>query len=330
MLCLFLFVQETLAVAFQCPTIDLTKQPPLSERKHLFQGDTKWCCSFAFVDALALKYGKNFSPVDIAITQAQAQMRLRGCEHLDEIPKALNASHGVCAENEFRQMSNQGKKFENLKEGDDRSEYRSFLDKESHDRELLKLYALWNQSKTDPAFRNRICEFGTRNSPIFTNIKNYRDIGAVLQKGFERDYFDFLYSLAEKNCAHREMVQIHNEDFDISSENINDLFQFLREGNSPIFNIYTQSLFNNPNPDASLNLQLSEWLKGDHAVNVVGVRPIGEQCYVKVRDSSYGGKNCNDINKTWVICSPASKDDGTYEVEIETFIKATREGLVIK
>ncbi|MGZ3746628.1 MAG: hypothetical protein ACXVCE_06960 [Bacteriovorax sp.] len=331
LICLFLFSHESFAKNFECPTIDLTKRSPLSERKHFYQGDTGWCCSFAFVDALDLKYGKNFSPVDIAITEAHSQKRLNGCQTLDEIPKALNVSHGLCAENQFRQMKNPGDKFKNLKRGDDLSEYLTFLATESHAAELKDLEELWERTRTEPKYRASVCEFeGMRNSPIFSNIKNYRDIGAVIKKDLDKDYFDFLYSLAEKNCLNREKVQVEYESIDVDEDGISDLFQFLNKGTSPIIHIYSQSLFNDPAPDASMYTQLGEWMNGDHAVNLVGVRPIGERCYIKVRDSSYGGKNCNGINKTWVICSPGSKDEGTYEVEVGAFIKAARDGLIIK
>lgn len=322
----------------KCPTIDLTTKPPLSERKAITQPGLGWCCSYAFVDALALKFGKNYSPVDIAITHARAQNRMEACS-LPDVPAAINASEGICLEDQFGEEKPIPDKFKDIDSGKKRptvKEWREFLDfmhKNSFASTLSNLETIWISTQTDPRIRSAtICENSPMTSPIFSNLKNTRDIGAVIEQGAAKDYYDFVYKLARKNCSTQEKLRFEYESIGSTRDSIGEVFKALEDGKSPVFTLNFQPLFHYGEPGGigGALFRLAGAVNGEHAVNLVGVRPINGKCYVKVRDSAFGGDHCKGNERAGVLCAPDGKNDGTYELDVDAFIKYARSGVVIK
>jgi len=328
------FKKET---PINCPTIDLTTKPPLSERKALMQPDLGWCCSYAFADALSMKFGKNYSPVDIAITHARAENKMEGCL-LPEIPKAINESEGICLEDQFGLVKELPEKFNDIEAGkkkptaQDFKEARDFMQKNSFAQTLSSLEDIWQTTQTDPSLRAAIiCSHAPMNSPIFTNLNNTRDIGAVIQQSAAKDYYDFIYKLARKNCSSQEKLRFEYENIGSTRESIGEVFKALDSGKSPVFTLNFKPLFNyEPFNLKGAILRVSSAIRGEHAVNLVGVRPINGKCYVKVRDSAFGGDHCKGNERAGVLCAPKGKNDGTYELDVDAFIKYARYGIVIK
>jgi hypothetical protein len=284
-----------------------------------------------------MKFGKNYSPVDIAITHAHAQKRMESCM-LPEIRDAINASEGICLEDQFGQEERPSQKFIDISDGKIKPtnqeiiEIRNFVQKNSFANALSNLEKTWLATLTDPGLRSAFaCSNDEWTSPIFINLNNTRDIGAVIQQGAAKDYYDFIYKLARKNCSSQEKLRFETESIGSTRESIGDVFKALDSGKSPVFQLNTRPLFSY----SSFNLKsvisrIPGAIMGEHAVNLVGVRPLNGKCYVKVRDSTFGGDQCKKHARTGVLCATDGKNNGTYELDVDAFIKYARAGLIIK
>lgn len=295
-----------------------------------------WCCSFAFTDALSMKYGKNISPIDIAISQGKIQGKDESCFPLTEIVETLNKSHGLCEEQDF-----------SFKEAYDiSSEQRDqaqIMSKKVFGADLTsefwktnmfsfsKLELLYETSIKNPTQIEDYCTSDKNTAiPFFKNITNLRDIGEVLKQALKQDFQSFLYLMSEKNCKNRISASIEYDkiNFSDAESTKKTILSALQNRNPPIISIDVTNLFQ---VKGRIWSKLTGMFLGNHAVSIVGSRKIGEKCYLKVRDSSFGGLDCTSKKSEAIICSSfENREQMTYEIEANTFIEAARSGLMIK
>lgn len=325
-------------MASECPTINLLESSQLiSKRTDLGQSGMGWCCSYAFTDALSIKAGFNVSPVDIGITQARFTGKINGCYPLEEVLDSIQKSKGLCREEDYMNrdsteilMSANNPFFTSM------LKYKNKFANQIAIEELKRIFEL---SQKDPQKFNDACSSYTRNlNPLFSNIKNLKDIADVIATKVSNNFLEFLYDLAQKNCIDRKDVNFSYEKIPISSETGTEgivqgsldlakqrLIASLQDGRSPVLSVDIPILFKG---EMGFFRRIGSAIAGSHAVNIVASREINGKCYFKVRDSTFGGSDCKNKKENSIICT--KENNGTYEVESEELLRATRSIVVVK
>jgi len=319
-----------------CPTKDLLQTEPLASRKNTAQTGMGWCCSFAFVDALSIKYGKNISPIDLAISQGKIQGKSESCFPLTELVDTINKSHGVCAEEDFSYSEAYNIPPEKRIEAQKKSielmgaDFTSMMWK-TNAFSYTKLEIMYEIATKTPSQVEQDCLIDKQTVvPFFKNIKNLREVAEVLKQTLNQNFQSFLYEMSKKNCKNRISSSIQHENIDFTDKKIalETMLTSLQNEKPPILVINATSLFH---VEGRYWSKFTGALVGNHAVSVVGSRRVGEKCYLKVRDSSFGGLDCVTKKSEDIICSkPEKRNEMTYEIEADALIEATRSGLTIK
>lgn len=360
---IFLLLFFQFANADDCPTYNLLDNPILQSRKDVDQSNLGWCCSFAFTDALSIKYQKQFSAVDIAINQAQAAARFEGCTRVQELAENINKGPGICDENNYRLIermtidpSYQAIEIDpdSLEAGKKSglSSYEMFRIKIKYVEEqkqkirsqtisymqLIGPYVELRKIITDhPELASKLCkEWAPTPAGLFKNLTNLKDILDVIQASAGKSDIDFLANLAEKNCSNRQKLAFQTEKLPMDSIDSfkQSIISALAAGNSPILAIDSKTLFKNGPKSQESIFSIFRPNRGNHAVNIVGMKKSADgKCLIKIRDSSFGGLFCKTRRKseTDIICSePEDEKYMTYEIDIERLKKNTFDGAIIK
>lgn len=331
----YFFVQ---VLASECPATNLFESSPhISKRTDLGQGGMGWCCSYAFTDALSIKAGFNVSPVDIGITQARFTGKIEGCYPLKEVLDSIRKSKGLCREEDY--LNHESREILMSAINPFVPSMLKYKDNFANQHAIEELETIFALSEKYPQKFNEACLSNTRNlTPFFANIKNLKDIADVIASKASSNFQEFLYDLAQKNCADRKGINFSYEQIPIDSQNRIDefaqssldvpkarLIASLQDGRSPVLSVDDAALFN---VDMSFFRRIGAAIAGSHVVNIVGSREIDGKCYFKVRDSNFGDSNCKSKRANSIICSTES--NGTYEIESDELLKATRSIVVVK
>jgi hypothetical protein len=336
--CFFLFFFPISNLASEvCPNTDLTKEVPISKRKNFFQSNMQWCCSFAAVDALSLKSGENISGIDIATKLASKTKQLEYC-NFNEVIEAVNTSEGLCTEENYNMAPIFPDNFFLGKLSE--QEIKNYFTGNQFKYETTKLESIFEFAKANPDFIKENCNSDIPvNSPMFRNIKNMRDIAQVLKFTIDKSFFDFLSALSTYGCTRKVKISIQHEtlpfpvnDDSLRENSMNKIIHSLTLNQSPVIGIGTGELFKIPYDNRNWIQRLSARVNGDHVVNIVGSRSEGGKCFIKVRDSANGGLGCELMKKNPdIVCSPKEfHDQMTYEVEVTTLSRVTRDGFILK
>ncbi len=335
-----IFLQfPSFVIASECPTTNLMDSSPISKRSDLGQSGMGWCCSYAFTDALSIKAGFNVSPVDIGITQARFTGKTASCYPLEEVLESIQKSNGLCREEDY--LSNSSAEILISTSNPFHSSIVKYSDRFrfANQYAIEELKRIFDFLQEDPQKFDEACVASTeRLNPFFSNIRNLKDIAEIIQTKVSKDFQEFLYNLAQKNCSARTTLEFSYEKIPLapddseqksSASSFNSVKQrliaALQEQRSPVLAVDIPKLF-----DSNMGLfrRIGSVIGGSHAVNIVASREIDGKCYFKVRDSSFGGSDCRLKKGKSIICSAVR--DGTYEIEVEELLSAVRSIVVLK